>query len=95
MRKESTPVNFCGMGCGEVPDEHFDTCPGLQQRGRKWICDCGNECLTIGGDVDCGDCGKSYNAWGQELRSDWRDNPSNYDDNVSDLDGYEIQHADA
>jgi hypothetical protein len=24
------------------------------------------------------------------LRNDWQSNPSNYDENISDLDGYEI-----
>ena len=41
------------------------------------------------GDVDC-DCGASYNAFGQRLRDNWRDNPSNYDDEVGDMEGYEI-----
>jgi hypothetical protein len=44
------------------------------------------------GDVSC-DCGAQYNAFGQRLRDDWRGNPSNYDENISDLDGYEMQHA--
>lgn len=43
-------------------------------------------------DVTC-PCGASYNAFGQRLRDDWRGNPSNWDDDISDLDGYEIQHA--
>lgn len=46
-----------------------------------------------GYDVDCDICGAMYNASGQRLRDDWRGNPSNYDDDISDLDGYEIQHA--
>lgn len=41
------------------------------------------------GDVSCM-CGASYNSFGQLLRDDWRDNPSNYDDEISDLDGFEI-----
>lgn len=45
------------------------------------------------GDVTCGHCGAEYNAGGQRLRDDWRGNPSSWDDDVSDLDGYEIQHA--
>jgi hypothetical protein len=28
------------------------------------------------------------------LRDDWRGNPSNYDDEIGDLEGYEQQHAD-
>ncbi|AEK10056.1 hypothetical protein FDH96_gp111 [Mycobacterium phage Rey] len=41
------------------------------------------------GDVDC-ECGACYNAFGQRLRSDWRSNPSNYDDEIGDMEGYEI-----
>lgn len=42
--------------------------------------------------VSCG-CGAEYNAFGQQLRDDWRGNPSNYDDEIGDMEGYEIQHA--
>lgn len=45
-------------------------------------------------DVSCPDCNAQYNAFGQRLRDDWRDNPSTWDDEISDLEGYEIQHAD-
>lgn len=43
------------------------------------------------GDVDCGNCGACYNAGGQRLRDDWRGNPSNWDDEIGDLEGFEIQ----
>lgn len=43
-------------------------------------------------DVSCS-CGAEYNAGGQRLRDDWRGNPSTWDDEVGDLEGYEIQHA--
>lgn len=43
-------------------------------------------------DVEC-DCGAQYNAVGQQLRDDWRGNQSNWDDSISDMDGYENQHA--
>ena len=39
--------------------------------------------------VECGNCGAQYNASGQRLRDDWQDNPSNYDDEVGDLEGME------
>lgn len=42
------------------------------------------------GDVGCGGCGAQYNASGQRLRDDWRDNPSNYDENIGDMEGFEI-----
>lgn len=45
------------------------------------------------GDVDCPRCGACYNAFGQRLRDDWRGNPSAWDDEIGDLDGFEIQHA--
>lgn len=45
------------------------------------------------GDVTCSEGTHSYNAGGQRLRDDWRGNRSNWDDDVSDLDGYEDQHA--
>lgn len=38
-------------------------------------------------------CGAEHNAGGQLLRDDWRGNSSTWDEDVSDLDGYEIQHA--
>lgn len=44
--------------------------------------------------VYCGNCGAEHNAGGQLLRDDWRGNPSSWDEDISDLDGYEMQHAD-
>lgn len=60
-----------------------------------WLCDCGAEVRRYRGqsDVDCGKCGQPYNASGQRLRRGWRGNPSNWDENISDLDGYEIQYS--
>jgi predicted amidophosphoribosyltransferase len=43
--------------------------------------------------ASCGNCGAQYSISGQRYRDDWRDNPSNYDDNIGDLEGYEMQHA--
>lgn len=60
----------------------------------RWDCEkCGNEVRRFRGqsDVSC-DCGAQYNASGQRLRDDWRGNPSNWDDDISDLEGFEIQH---
>lgn len=58
-------------------------------------CECGTTVVWWQGDtdVDCEGCGAAYNGQGQRLRDDWRGNPSTYDDEVSDLEGYEIQHA--
>lgn len=61
-----------------------------------WSCEnCAAEIRRYRGqsDVDCHNCGACYNASGQRLRDDWRGNPSNYDDEIGDLEGYEIQHA--
>lgn len=43
-------------------------------------------------DVRC-PCGAEYNAGGQRLRDDWRGNRSNWDSDVSDMDGFEMQHG--
>lgn len=43
--------------------------------------------------VSC-DCGAEYNTFGQQLRDDWRGNPSWNDEDIGDMEGYEIQHAD-
>ena len=62
-----------------------------------WNCQrCGTEVRRYRGqgDVDCAKCGACYNCFGGRLRDDWRGNPSNYDDEIGDLEGYEQQHAD-
>lgn len=62
-----------------------------------WDCEkCGKEVRRYRGQpdmVNCYECGAVYNSGGQRLRDDARGNPSNYDENISDLDGYEMQHA--
>lgn len=62
---------------------------------RSWTCDCGATVTHYRseGDVTCTHCDQEYNAFGQRLRSRWRENISNYDDEVSDLDGYELAYA--
>lgn len=74
-----------------VDDEGFIVTPSYSM----WACDCGEEVYRYRGesDVSCGECGAWYNASGQRLRDDWRGNPSNYDDEIGDLEGYERQHA--
>jgi hypothetical protein len=42
------------------------------------------------GDIQCV-CGAWYNSFGQRLRDDWQGNPSNYDENIGDLEGFEMQ----
>ena len=85
-----TAITYCGMGHGKVEVEHFNTCDGAMMHGREWQCECGKTVDSLGGhDVSC-DCGREYNGFGQRLRSNWRDNPSNYDENIGDLEGYEM-----
>ena len=61
---------------------------------RTWKCGCGKTIEHWRGESDhtCG-CGAQYNAFGQQLRDDWRGNPSLYDDDIGDLEGFEYQHA--
>lgn len=59
-----------------------------------WDCEkCGAEIRRYRGqsDVDCDNCGACYNAGGQRLRDDWRGNPSAYDDEIGDMEGFEMQ----
>jgi hypothetical protein len=43
--------------------------------------------------VTCDKCHADHNAFGQRLRDDWYGNSSNWDEDVSDMDGYEMQYA--
>ena len=55
-------------------------------------CDrCGNPIARYRGqsEVDCDNCGASYNAGGQRLRDNWRNNSSYWDEDVDDMEGYE------
>jgi hypothetical protein len=47
------------------------------------------------GDISCGSCNAIYNSAGQRLRDDLysRINPSDYDDDIGDLEGFEMAHA--
>lgn len=63
---------------------------------KTWPCErCGATVERYRGqsDVECRKCDAQYNAFGQRLRDDWRGNPSNYDEDISDLEGLEIQYA--
>lgn len=61
---------------------------------KSWKCQCGATVHADGGyDCECQRCGQEYNAFGQALRSGWRDNPSNHDDEIGDMEGYEIAMA--
>lgn len=66
--------------------------PDRNQPTRTWQCEqCKRTVERYRGmdDVSC-ECGAQYNSFGQRLADDWRDNPSNYDDDIGDLEGFEI-----
>jgi len=81
--------------------QNFERIPdGIDEEGfvrngySRWDCEkCGEEVRRYRhqSDVDCNNCGACYNAGGQRLRDDWRGNPSAHDDEISDLDGFELQ----
>ena len=64
-------------------------------RSYGGVCDCGEDLLAYGGydEFECEKCGAEYNIFGQRLRSDWRNNRSNWDDEVDDMTGYELAYA--
>lgn len=67
----------------------------MEEPTNSWECQvCGKLCERYRGqyDVTC-ECGAEYNASGQRLIEHWRDNPSNWDSDIGDLEGYEQQHA--
>lgn len=73
----------------------YDEYPRHEDEGptRTWECsDCGETVERYRGqdDIQC-ECGAWYNTFGQRLRDDWQGNPSNYDENISDLEGFELQ----
>lgn len=92
-------TGFCiACGKGDLADhEHYDH--GCEfprvRREAEWPCKrCGTKVYSFAGrDADCKNCGACYNGSGQRLRDDWRSNPSCYDDEIGDLEGYEMQHA--
>lgn len=43
-------------------------------------------------EIQCA-CGAWYNAGAQMLREDWAENPSVHDEQISDLEGFELQQA--
>lgn len=60
---------------------------------KTWKCDCGTVMYRYQGergDQTCPRCGQWYNAFGQRLRDDWMSNPALYDDDLDDLEGFEI-----
>ena len=63
-----------------------------------WPCEnCGDTVARYRGqgDTECDSCNAQYNAFGQRLRDNWRDNRSNYDEDYGDMEGYEDSFHDA
>lgn len=79
-------------------DNHLDNYgdPGqvvTPEPTHTWTCqDCDGTVERYRGeyDVTC-ECGAEYNAAGQRLRDNWRGNPSSWDSETGDLEGYEIE----
>ena len=87
QRKIARPKNYREVE-EEVGPDGFVTRGGYS----AWDCEnCGKEVARYRGqgDVSCPHCDAQYNAFGQRLRDDWRDNMSNYDDEIGDMEGYE------
>ena len=94
-RVQTEAMRCAEAGTHEVSFEACRVCGEYNVPTNAWECEvCGETCERYrgGSDVQCG-CGAWYNASGQRLRDDWMGNRSNWDEDVSDLDGYEIQHA--
>lgn len=53
--------------------ENEDIETGHIYRETMLICHCTHRLWTSRGDDMACDCGREYNAYGQELRSDWRE----------------------
>lgn len=81
-------------GRQHLDDQYFE--PPYQDEGPTWTktCECGRTVERWRGDTDVScECGAWYNSSGQRLRDDWAGNRSNWDEDVSDMDGFEQQHA--
>lgn len=65
----------------------------MEQPTRTWECNCGRTIERYRGqdDILC-ECGQWFNSFGQRLRDDWKGNPSNYNDDIGDMEGFEIQY---
>lgn len=97
-------AEYCPSCERDNREGHYDNCQRVgaptpePAEAPDWVKPCGNcgtsmeryRGMTY---VYCGKCGAEHNAGGQRLRDDWRGNPSAWDEDVSDLDGYETQHA--
>lgn len=62
---------------------------------RSWSCQScrGTVIADNSWTVTCLQCGAQYDGSGHRLRDDWADNPSVYDEEIGDMEGYEIEQA--
>lgn len=91
----STPLAIRLEGQGSLKGSEMREITRHEDGSSSWKCQkCNEEVFRFRGqgDVSC-ECGAQYNAFGQRLRDDWRGNPSNYDDEIGDMEGYEMQHS--
>ena len=86
------PASVTTPVCTECVARQTDRDNNVETHVTNWwhcgVCNAHLERGRGGGDRSC-DCGAEYNAFGQRLRSDWRSNRSNYDDEVDDMTGFE------
>jgi hypothetical protein len=83
-------------------DEAHKVCSAARRDGkyakvstrREWACgDCGKTVHASSRDTSCDKCNAQYSMYGQRLRDNWRSNSSLYDEDVSDMDGFEAALA--
>ena len=67
----------------------------IQGGYTAWDCDkCKREVRRYRGSSSAScECGAQYSINGQRYRDNWRDNPSNYDSEIGDMEGYEMEMA--
>lgn len=72
--------------------EGDDLIAQMRERPRTFDCACGAhlELWDRGGDITCDRCHTPYNYFGQELRRDGASNPAWRNDDIDDLEGFEL-----
>lgn len=90
--RTSVDYAIAGYCEGKYDIRIFDMSRDLKH--YEGTCDCGKDLVAYGGydEFEC-ECGAEYNIFGQRLRSDWRNNRSNWDSDIDDMTGYELAYA--
>lgn len=73
--------------------EGDDIIAQLRELPHTFDCTCCGSHLEIwerGRDITCRRCGTPFNCFGQELRRDWASNPAWRDDDIDDMEGFEL-----